>query len=56
MGYKKIDDHVVIDEEMGPIVKDVLTKFSEGGWTYTQIASYAFERGIKSRSGNDRCD
>ena len=32
MGYKKIDDHVVIDEETGPIVKDVLTKFSEGGW------------------------
>ena len=54
MGYKKIDDHVVIDEEMGPIVKDVLTKFSEGGWTYTQIASYAFERGIKSRSGKQK--
>lgn len=54
VGYKKVDGRAVIDEVYGPIVKDVLIKFSQGGWNYTDIASYAYEQGIKSRSGKQK--
>lgn len=54
VGYRKEDGRVVIDEHFGPIVKDILEKFSQGGWSYTEIAKYAFDKGIVTKSGKRR--
>lgn len=54
VGYVKQDGRVVKDAKFAPIVKDVLEKFAQGGWSYTEIAEYAFERGIVTKSGKRR--
>ena len=54
IGYLKKDGRVVKDKHFGPIVKDILEKFSQGGWNYTDIAKYAFDKGIMTKSGKRR--
>ena len=54
IGYLKKDGRVVEDKHFGPIVKDILEKFSQGGWTYNDIAQYAFDKGITTKSGKRR--
>lgn len=51
IGYLKRDGRVVEDEHYGPIIKDVLEKFSQGGWSYTDISKYAFEKGVQTKTG-----
>lgn len=54
VGYIKRNKRVVIDEKNGPIIKDILLRFSEGGYNLTQIAQYAYERGIKTKSNRPK--
>lgn len=54
IGYLKKDKRIIKDPIFAPIVADILTKFSEGGWSYTNLSKYAFEKGIKTKSGRRR--
>lgn len=54
IGYIKQDRRVVPDKKFAPIIKDILIKFSEGGYTYTQIAQYAFSKGVMTKSGKPK--
>ena len=54
IGYLKKDGRIVKDEHFAPIIKDILEKFSQGGWSYTDIARYAFEKGVQTKSGKQK--
>lgn len=54
IGYIKRDKHVVKDPKFAPIIADVLTKFSEGGYNYTDISEYAFSKGVMTKSGKPK--
>ncbi len=51
VGYVKQDKRVVIDPKFAPIITDLLIKFSEGGYNYTDISRYAFSKGLITKSG-----
>lgn len=51
VGYLKEGKRVVVDPVLGPVIADILIRFSKGGYNYTDIAEYAFQRGIKTKSG-----
>lgn len=51
IGYMKRDKRVVPDPRYAALVTDILTRFSEGGYNLTAIAQYAFDKGIKTKSG-----
>lgn len=54
IGYKKVNKRVVIDPDLGDIVRDVLIEFSTGTYSVAAISRYAFEKGIKTKSGKPR--
>jgi site-specific DNA recombinase len=54
IGYKKLNKRVVIDSELAPIIEDVLVKFSSGTYTVASMAAYAFDQGIKTKSGKPK--
>lgn len=54
IGYKKKDGKIVIDKHFGPIIADILTTFSKGGYNLTQIAEYAFGKGVMTKAGKPK--
>lgn len=56
VGYLKEDGRVVIDPIKGPIIGEVLTMFSTGTYSRRDMAEYAFDKGISSKSGNRKTD
>ena len=50
IGYKKLNKQVVIDEEYGDLIKDILIEFSSGTYTVAAIARYAYDKGVKTKS------
>jgi DNA invertase Pin-like site-specific DNA recombinase len=54
IGYMKKDKRVVFDPNFGPIIKDILIKFSGGGYTLADISQYAFDKGIHTKSGRPK--
>lgn len=50
IGYKKINGRVVEDPIFGPKIKDILIKFSQGQTTLAEIARYAYDLGVKTKS------
>lgn len=54
IGYKKVRGRVVADPENAPIITDILLKFSTGSYGLADIARYAYEKGIKTKSGRPK--
>lgn len=54
IGYIKKDKRVVEDKKFGPIITDILITFSKGGYNLADIANYAFDRGIATKSGKKK--
>lgn len=54
VGYKKVNKHVVIDDLLGPVIAEVLTEYSSGTYSVAEIARYALERGVKTKSGRPK--
>lgn len=54
IGYTKEDKRVVEDKKFGPIITDILIRFSEGGYTLADISKYAFEKGVITKSGKQK--
>lgn len=54
IGYVKKDKRVVIDPLFGPIIEDILIKFSRGGYNYADMAAYAFEKGVMTKAGKPK--
>ena len=54
IGYKKVNSRVVIDEKFGPIIANIITKFSAGGYSLADIARYAFEHEVATNSGKPK--
>jgi site-specific DNA recombinase len=50
IGYTKKEKKIVIDPKFGPIIRDILTTYSNGGHNLTSIAQYAYDRGVKTKS------
>ena len=49
-GFNVIDKKVVIDEQEGPIVKEIFAKFAQG-YTVVEIADNLKSRGIRTKKG-----
>lgn len=49
-GFSVIDKKVVIDEQEGPIVKEIFAKFAQG-YTVVEIADNLKSRGIRTKKG-----
>jgi len=54
IGYKKVDKRVVPDPKFAPIITDVLLKFSTGTYSQAEIARYAFDKGVQTKSGRPK--
>ena len=54
IGYIKRNKRVVPDPKFAPIITDILITFSKGGYNQTNIADYAFERGVKTKTGRKK--
>ena len=54
IGYVKKDRRVVPDPKFAPIITDILTKFSAGGMGLAEVARYAFEKGVQTKSGKPK--
>lgn len=54
VGYLKRDKRIQIDPEFGPTVRELLITFSEGGYNYSDLATLAFKKGIKTKSGKKK--
>lgn len=54
VGYKKEGGKVVPDEHFGPIVADILTTFSKGGFNLKSIGDYALEKGVMTKGGKPK--
>jgi site-specific DNA recombinase len=52
IGYKKIRKKVVADPEYADIIADILIQFSKGTYSLAEIARYAFDKGVRTKSGN----
>ena len=49
-GFNVIDKKVIIDEQEGPIVKEIFAKFAQG-YTVVEIANNLKSRGIRTKKG-----
>lgn len=54
IGYLKKNKRVVIDPVLGPIITNILNMYAEGGYSYTDLSEYAFQKGIKTKSGKPK--
>lgn len=54
VGYKKLNKRVMIDPELGDKIKDVLIEFSSGTHSVATISRYAYDKGIKTKSGKPK--
>ncbi len=54
IGYKRVGKRLVKDEKWGDIIAEILTRFSTGLYTPTDISEYAFGKGIQTRFGNPK--
>lgn len=54
IGYKKLHRSVVIDPEYADAVRDLLIKFSSGLYSVADMSRFAFEKGIKTKSGKPK--
>jgi site-specific DNA recombinase len=56
IGYLKKDGKIVADKHFGPIIRDILEKFSTGMFTKADMAQYAYEKGVMTKSGRVKSD
>ncbi len=54
IGYKRVSKRLVPDDKWAPIMVDILTRFSTGIYSLTQISQYAFDKDVKTRFGNPK--
>lgn len=54
IGYKKANRSVVINEEYADKIRDILIHFSTGTYTVADISRYAFEHGVKTKTGKPK--
>lgn len=54
VGYTKKERRVIPDKHFGPIVTDILTTFSKGGYNLSTIREYAFQKGITTKKGGQK--
>ena len=54
IGYIKRNRSVVIDDVHAPIIQDILNRFSTGLHSVTEISRYAFDKGIKTKTGKPK--
>ena len=54
IGYKKVDKRVVPDPKFADIITDILIKFSTGTFGLAEIARYAFDKGVETKSGRPK--
>lgn len=54
IGYKKVDKRVVPDLKFAPIITEILIKFSTGTFSLAEIARYAFDKGVVTKSGRPK--
>lgn len=54
IGYIKQNKRIVMDPVKGPVIKDMLIKFSEGGHSLSEMSQYAFDMGVMTKSGRPK--
>ena len=54
IGYTKLRGRVVPEPKYAPIIKDILLQFSTGSYGLAEIARYAFDKGIETKSGRPK--